>query len=138
LKKITLVNSRTVFIASLVVAPTLILIVYVTGLKEHRSFYLNSLISTPILSIALIGFLTVGLYNGWKVKDTVGRFTLKYKPAKLPDLSGLDSGPDGGDHGIGGIIIAIFLWLVVAIFGTLPLYYVVGFIWLTILSISAI
>ncbi|MFC0775476.1 hypothetical protein [Terrimonas alba] len=121
MKSVRLVNSKTVFISTLIIIPTLILIVYVTGIKEHRSLYLNSLISTTVLSIVLISFLTTGLYNGWKLKDTLGKFNLKYRPpgqADLPDLGGVDLA-DVGDDGIAGILAAILLWIVIALFGSL-------------------
>jgi len=142
LKKIQLINSKTLFISTLVVIPTLVLIVFFSGVEKHRSLYLNSLLSTTVLSIVFIAFLTTGLYNRWKLKDTIGKFNLKYRSSKSPDLSGMDASgfdlPDGGDLGIGGILVAILLWIVIAIFGSVVLYYVGGLLWLTFLSIAAI
>jgi hypothetical protein len=142
LKSIQLINSRTVFISTLIIIPTLILIVYLTGIQEHRSLYLNSLISTTILSVVLISFLTIGLYNGWKLKDTLGKFYLKYQPPKKTDFPDFDLGGfnlgDVGDDGIAGILTAILLWLVIAVFGSIILYYVGGIFWLTVLTITGI
>ena len=119
----------------------LVLIIFFSGLEEHRSLYLNSLISTSILSVVFIGFITTGLYNGWKLKDNIGKFNLRYRLSKPPDLSGIDTGgfdfTDGGE-GIGSILVAIFLWIVIAIIGSLVLFYVGGLLWLTLLCIAAI
>jgi hypothetical protein len=126
----------------LVVIPTLVLIVFITGLDKHRSLYLNSLISATILSIVFIAFITTGLYNGWKLKDTIGKFNLKFRRSKRPDLSNIDAPsldiPDGGEHGIVVILVALLLWIVVAIFGSFILTFVGGLLWLTLLSIAAI
>ena len=142
MKKYKLVNSKTIFIATLVVVPTLIFIVFLSGIRDHRSLYLNSLISTTILSIVFILFITTGLYNGWKLKDTVGRFTLKINFAKPPDLTALEVGglefPDADDESVGAVITAIILWIIIAVFASVVLYYVGGGIWLTLLALAGI
>jgi hypothetical protein len=51
-------------------------------------------------------------------------------------VGGLDF-PDGGEGGIAGILISILLWIVIAIFGSVVLYYVGGLLWLTLLCIAA-
>lgn len=141
LKNLTLINSKTVFVATVIVVPTLILIVFASGINEHRSLYLNSLISTTILSVAFTLFITTGLYNGWKLKDTVGPFKLRINFAKPPDLSGFDGGgldlPDGDVESIGAVLAALLLWVGIAIVGSVLLYYVGGFIWLSLLSLAA-
>lgn len=133
-----LINSHTVFVATLVVIPTLSLIVYLTGLEQHRSLYLNSLLSTTILSIVLIVFLATGLYKGWKLKDTIGELKPKNNLDNVPDIGELGEFhlPDVGE-GIAGIILAILLWIVIAILATVVLYFVTTAVWLTILTLGS-
>ncbi|MGF2413683.1 MAG: hypothetical protein ACQUYJ_15230, partial [Ferruginibacter sp.] len=84
MKRPNLISSKTVFIATLIVVPTLILIIYFTGLEQHRTLYLNSLLSTTIISIVFLIFITTGLYNGWKLKDGIGNFLDKFQLWKKP------------------------------------------------------
>lgn len=134
-----LINSHTVFISTLVVIPTLILIVYLTGLQQHRSLYLNSLVSATIISFVLMVFITTGLYNGWKLKDTIGKLHQKHNLDNLPDVGGFDGFeiPDLSE-GIAGIIIAILLWIVVAILAAVLLYFVTNVVWLSILGVGSV
>ena len=115
----------------------LVLIVYLTGLEQHRSLYLNSLASVTVISIVMIVFITTGLYNGWKLKDSVGKLYSKHKLEKTPDI-GLDnlSSIDGGDD-FGEIIVSILLWIVMAIIATIVFYFVIGIIWLSILVVGS-
>lgn len=136
--RLTLINSKTVFNATLVVIPTLILIVYLSGLHEHRSLYLNSLLSTTILSVVFISFITTGLYNGWKLKHNWEKPEFKLEtPVELPDLSGSASLGDA-DGEILGIIIAIIFWILIAIIGIILLWYLAGILWLTIISLAGL
>ena len=59
--RINLINSKSVFFSTLIVVPTLTLIVYLTGINQHRTLYLNSILSTTILSIVLFLFIFIGL-----------------------------------------------------------------------------
>lgn len=134
-----LINSHTVFLSTLIVVPTLILIVYFTGIEQHRSLYLNSLISTTIISLVMLVFITSGLYNGWKLKDTIGKLKIKHKFEGPPNVEGLDGvGDFGTGDDIGGIIVAILLWIVVAIFASIILYYVAGVLWLSVLAVGSV
>lgn len=136
-----LINARTFFTTSLVVIPTVVLLVYLNGRVAHRSLYLNSMISTTLLSIVLVFFLTMGLYNGWKLKDTVGRFRIRFHSPKIPDITGADSAisfPDGGDEGCIGIVAGIILWIVVAVLGVIILFFLGEIIWVAILSLAAL
>ena len=134
--KLTLVNSKTVFLATLIVIPVVILLVYVSGLHKHRSIYLNSLISTTILSVFFLVFMATGLYKGWKLKDTLGNFTKKITFSKLPDTSGsyefIDL-PDTDAEGIAGVIVSLIIWLVVALLYSLLFWIAGGLIWATIM-----
>ena len=112
-----LVETKDLFIVSLIVIVLTILAVYLWGLGQHHTFFENSVISTTVISIAFFVFITTGLYNGVKLKDNVGRITDKFKrvdavdiPSDLPSVEPIDIG-----EGIAGIIVGILLWIVVAI-----------------------
>ena len=112
-----LVETKDLFIVSLIVIVLTILAVYLWGLGQHHTFFENSVISTTVISIAFFVFITTGLYNGVKLKDNVGRITDKFKrvdavdiPSELPSVEPIDIG-----EGIAGIIVGILLWIVVAI-----------------------
>jgi hypothetical protein len=140
-KNSRLINSETVFYFTLIVAGSIMLIVYITGLVDHRSLYLNSLITTTILSFIFFCFITTGLYKGWKLKDTLGKLTnyfSKLKKPKNPDTGSADF--DIGDigDGIEGCIFAIILWIIVGIFGTIILWAIGAFFWGMILVLAGI
>jgi hypothetical protein len=114
----TLVETKDLFVISLIVVALMILAVYIWGLGQHHTFFEISIISTTIISIAFFLFITIGLYNGIKLKDNVGKITDRFKgidavdvPAELPSV---DPPMDVGE-GIAGIIAGILLWIVVAI-----------------------
>jgi hypothetical protein len=139
-----LINSKTVFISTLIVAPTLTLIVYFTGLKAHRTLYLNSLFSTTILSIVFLAFITTGLYNGWKLKESLGNLLDKFHLWKKPststmDISGLDINlGDVEGEGIAGCIGALFIWIAIGLFGSIIMWWLGAVLWVTILIIAGI
>ena len=112
-----LIESKSVFTISLFVMGLTILAVYFWGLGRHNTFFENSIISTTILSIAFFSFITVGLYNGVKLKDNLGRIVDKFK---MVDTSHLSSNIDSMEpidvgEGLGGIILSILLWILIAI-----------------------
>ncbi len=80
--RINLINSKTVFFSTLIVVPTLTLIVYLTGINQHRTLYLNSII--------LFLFIFIGLYNGWKLKDNLGNIIDNFNKLKKPKVEALD------------------------------------------------
>ncbi|MEO7310101.1 MAG: hypothetical protein ABIX01_06870 [Chitinophagaceae bacterium] len=55
-----LINATPVFIATIIIVPVLSLIIYLLGFHQHRTLYLNSLISTTILSTVFLSFITAG------------------------------------------------------------------------------
>lgn len=115
-KTYRLIESKNVFVISLIVAALTILGVYFWGLGQHNTFFENSIIATTILSIAFFSFITIGLYNGIKLKDNLGLIVDKFKGVETPDISTVDSsGPIDVGDGIAGIVIGILLWIVVAI-----------------------
>jgi hypothetical protein len=140
LKKQNLINSKTVFISTLIVAPVLTLLVYLSGLNAHRSLYLNSLLSTTILSLVFLVFISIGLYKGWKLKKTMGNFLNKFDQWKKPSSSTTDTTffelPTIEGEGIEGCIFSLLVWLILAVFGALIFWLVGAVIWATILLVA--
>ena len=91
--------------------------VYFWGVGKHHTFFENSIISTSILSIAFFLFITIGLFNGMKLKDNLGQIVDSYKVVDTSNIAGdfISSGPIADGDGIGGIILSILLWIVAAI-----------------------
>ncbi len=109
-----LVNAKTVFVITLLVIALTILGVYFWGLGKHHTFFYNSLASTTILSAAFFLFITVGLYQGIKLKDNLGKVTDK---VRLPDSLDLSSAGDAGAlleaaDDVPGIVVGVLLWIV--------------------------
>ncbi len=144
LKKINLINSSTIFFSTLIVAFIISLCVYLTGLHNHRSLYSNSLITTTILTTVLFCFIAVGLYNGWKLKDTLGNFRNYFNKLKKPKDPNYDlSKFDGLEvlevaEGFDGCLLTIFVWVVVGIFGSLILWSIGAFFWGIILFLAGL
>ena len=143
--RINLINSKSVFFSTLIVVPTLTLIVYLTGINQHRTLYLNSILSTTILSIVLFLFIFIGLYNGWKLKDNLGKIINninKLKKPKVEALDGLSSldivGNIGDDETGIGCIFSIISWLIIGIFGAVILWFFGAVFWAIILTIAAL
>jgi len=138
-KHLNLISSRTVFIATIVIIPTLLLIVYLAGLESHRSLYQNSLITTTILAIVFFLFISIGLFKGWKLKDTIGNFRNYFPkaPSKISaDVSGVEM-PEIGE-GIEGCLLSLIIWLLIALFGSIILWLFGAFFWGTILVLAAL
>ena len=142
MKRPNLVNSKTVFIATLIVIPTVTLIIYLTGINERRTLYFNSLISITTLSIVFFVFIATGLYNGWKLKDDVGNFLDKFKLWTKPttttmDISEFDPIYLRGEDSEGWIV-ALLLWIVLGLFGSFIFWWLGAIIWVTILAMAGI
>ncbi len=108
-----LVTTKTVFVISIIVIALTVLSVWLFGLGSHRTLYANSMLSVSILSVTFFLFLFIGLFNGIKLKDDLGKITDKIDLNKLPDLSGVDISFDVLDigDGIEGIILGVFSWI---------------------------
>ena len=124
LKTYRLLETKDVFTISLIVTALTIVGVYFWGLGQHNTFFENSVISTTILSIAFFSFITTGLYNGIKLKDNLGQIIDKFK---IVDTSSFSSGLTSSDpfdvgDGIGGIVLGIILWILMAIVFSVALW----------------
>jgi hypothetical protein len=139
-----LINSKTVFFSSLIVIPTLVLIVFLTGLEKHRSLYLNSLLSTSILSVVFFLFIFIGLYNGWKLKDNLGNVLDNFKRFRNPGVGNMDTlsagdfGADIGDDLGLGCIFSFIAWIVIGLFGAVILWFFGAVFWAIILTVAAL
>ena len=114
-----LITTRTLFTVSIFVIILTVLAIWLFGLGQHRTIFINSILSTTILSTAFFLFLSVGLYKGIKLKDDIGKITDKIKVDDIPILSnGLDfpSEIPGIEEGILGAIFGIILWIIISVF----------------------
>lgn len=136
----TMITSKMVFIITLIVIVCTVLSIWLLGLGQHRTIFKNSILSTSILSGAFFLFLSIGLYNGFKLKDNLGNIVTKSENKKkrfsLKDL-GFDFEPSTlefleGDEGIAGIIIGIISWIVFSILILALLWIFSEFIWVSI------
>ena len=144
MKKLHLVNAFTVFIATIIVVAFILLLVYFTGLENHRSLYKNGLLSTTILALLLFCFISFGLYNGWKLKDTLGNFTKYFSKLKKPgeqsySIEGLDNLEvlDAAES-VEGCLVSVAVWLIVGVFGSIILWAIGAFFWGIILVVAGI
>lgn len=118
-----------------------IICVWISGQGSHRSLFQNSIVSTSILGTAFLLFISLGLYYGIKLKDSIGHVLTKENIKKLsdktPEIGSFDfDGPALGD-GIGGIIVSIIAWLVFSIVLVFLLYFLGVFFWAVILLFAA-
>ncbi len=123
-KTYRLVKTRDVFTISVIVTTLTILCVYFWGLGRHNAFFENSLISTTILSIAFFLFITIGLFNGIKLKDNLGQIIDRFKTVDTSSISSnlTSSEPIEVGEGIGGFILSILLWILMAIVFSIALW----------------
>lgn len=85
-------------------------------------------------------FITLGLFNGVKLKDDLGQITDKIVIDKFPDLSsGLEipsDAPDVGD-GLAGILIGILFWILFSIVLIVFIWIFSGLLWAAVLAFAA-
>ncbi|GAA4371651.1 hypothetical protein [Hymenobacter koreensis] len=107
-----LLPSKRVFFITLAVSTFTVLLVWFIGLRQDWSLFKDSLITLTVLSISFFAFVTVGLWSGVKLQDTLGTIstTERLKKLSLPDsLPSFDSGDFNVDgEGCGAIILAVF------------------------------
>lgn len=138
------IDSKNVFVITLLIIALTILSVWFYGIGTHKTVIENSLLSTSILSLAFFLFITIGLYKGIKLKDTIGKITDQLSTKKASFLKDIDaSGFNGSDFdidtddGIGGIILSIFLWIIATLIISY-LFFILGtIIWFSIVLFIA-
>ncbi|KIA98831.1 hypothetical protein OA93_08075 [Flavobacterium sp. KMS] len=137
-----ILNSKNIFIITLIVISLTILSVWLFGLGNHNSVFENSLLSTTILSLAFFLFISIGLYRGVKIKDNLGKITDRFESKKLDFLrdlaaeGSLSSAPDVGE-GILGALIGLILWFFMAIIISYLFWAFGAIIWISILTFIA-
>ncbi|MFZ2906417.1 MAG: hypothetical protein WAZ98_09455 [Cyclobacteriaceae bacterium] len=122
-----LVESKSVFKISLWVTALTILGVYFWGLGTHHTFFENSLLSTSILAFAFFIFTSIGLYQGIKLKDTLGKITDAPNPVKNADFTpDFSTGPVelnlDIENGCIGALVSFLLWIALAILLSIALW----------------
>lgn len=131
-----IINSRNIFIITLIVIPLIILSVWILGLGLDNSLFKNSLISTTILSLAFFLFISIGLYRGVKIKHNLG--DLEQKNIFFQKNTDIETDiPDIGDE-IFEIIFSIILWLIVSMVASYLLWAFETILWITILNFIGI
>ena len=143
-----LIPAKSLLIIGIITAILTIIIVFFSGLANHRSLFVNSLISTTILSIAFIVFLTYGLFKGLKLKNDFGSLDeqIKFKEfPKLDNLADASSGSDAisvdGDDIISSIVLSVIVnilfWIIASIVLTVVFWFLGSIIWITIILLFA-
>lgn len=135
-------TTKPLFTITLIIITLTVTGIWLFGLGQHRTIYKNSLLSTTILSIAFFIFLTIGLYKGVKLKDTLGKIIDKPKlPKRTETGSGVDfSIIDGAElwgEGLGETIIAFIAWVVIAILVVIFIYFFSAYMYMLILAFIA-
>lgn len=143
MKNRTIINSRTVSLISILVIVITILGIWLFGVGNHNSVFENSILSTSILSIAFFLFISIGLYKGAKLKDTVGKITDGFDSKKIEDFKNFDigngdfGGIDAGDDLFSGIVINILFWVFISILFPYLFWAFSAMFWFTILLFMA-
>jgi hypothetical protein len=131
-----LVKSRTLFLWTLLIVPALVLVVYITGVKDHRPFYVNAIISGSILSALFLVFITFGLYKGWQLKDDFDSISVrinKWRKPKSSEADVTDVPVDVLDEGgIGGVLISILMWILIGMFGAIVIWLIGAIVWIPV------
>ncbi|MCX7709846.1 MAG: DUF2244 domain-containing protein [Clostridia bacterium] len=128
------IDSRFLSIITGIVIGLIFIIVFLVG---HKSALIELQITLSVISGILFIFLFLGLYKGIKIKAkhiTFGSWKFLSKDS-LTDLSGIDVPDIGfpdmvdGIDDIAGVIMAILLWIVVAIVLVAFLFFVANILW---------
>lgn len=136
----TFLNTKNIFLITLIVVLLTILLVWQFDLGKHNSIIENSLLSTIILSSVFFCFLSYGLFKGVKLKDDIGKITDQFDWKKIEELKNFGTSntdvPEVGD-GIVGVIFGVLLWLLISFIISFLFYLFGAFIWMTILIFMA-
>lgn len=111
--------------------------VYITGINYNRSLTSNLYISLGTIATTLFVFLTFTGYKGTKLVDNYPKFQ-NFKPGTIFHGTGMPEfgGVDAGD-GIGGMLLSILLWIVMALVFAVFLIVFEAFFWLSLFVIFA-
>ncbi|UOQ66904.1 hypothetical protein [Hymenobacter volaticus] len=126
--------SKKVFYTTISIATLTSLAVWFIGLRQEWSIFKESLISLTILSTAFLSFITVGLYEGVKLRNDMSNLMDYIKRGPFPE-SFADVGLDLPDvnldagEGCGGVIIALLLWLIAAVVAIFLLWCFAAIAW---------
>jgi len=136
------INSRNIFIITLIVISLTIVSVWIFGLGNHRSLFENSLLSTTILSLAFFLFISIGLYNGVKIKDNLGIITDRCDHKKIDFLKDFiiesdSSSVEESADGFLGIIVSLILWFIMAFIISYLLWAFGAILWISLLTFTA-
>lgn len=131
-----IINSRNVFIITLIVIPLTVLLVWLFGLENQRSLFANSILSTTILSVFFFLFISIGLFNGIKIKNNLG--TLEQENIFFHKNSTIDIDIPEVDGGFAEILISLLLWLIVCIAGSYMLWMFETVAWIVLLNFIGI
>ncbi|WP_299241879.1 hypothetical protein [uncultured Aquimarina sp.] len=116
--RLNYITTKGVFYITLWVIFLTILSVWQFGLGKERTIIENSILSTTILSLVFFLFITIGLYNGIKLKDNLGKITdrLDLGTEDISDVFDVSSSelPDFTD-GIEEMVLGILLWILITI-----------------------
>jgi hypothetical protein len=135
--------SKQAFFTTLFVATLTIAGVWFIGLRQDWSLFKESLVVLSILSVSFLGFLTVGLFNGVKLRDNLGQLTRHIKRFPFPKFdSGLDVPSGGGGHGehaggCGDTLEGVFSWLLIALVAIVLLWVFAAVVWVVLLVFAA-
>jgi hypothetical protein len=134
-------ETKLLSLCTLAVIVLVVLSIWLSGLSYHRSLFKNFVISTSILGGAFFLFISLGLYYGLKLKDNLGKILnkerIKNTADKMPLFDSFEFDPADAGDGIGGIIISIILWFIIAILFTFLFYFFGVFFWIMILLFAA-
>lgn len=118
------VSSKSVVLISLGVCFMTAVFDYFFHFETQHALYENALLVVSILAFVLCVFITLGLYLGVKLKDTIGKLTDNIDIKKLPDFGGgsadISTAMEGVSsiaEGIGGFLFAIVAALVFILIG---------------------
>lgn len=141
MKTHTLINSKIIFIITLIIIVLTVISVWFFGLGTHRTVIENSYLSTSILSFSSFLFISIGLYKGIKLKDNVGRVTDQFDSKKLEKFKGIfgdgvSDVPEVGE-GIAGVLLSIVLWFIAAFVISYLFWFFSAILWITVLVFIA-
>ena len=105
----------------------------------HRAILNNAIISLTVLWISFFLFVTIGLFNGFDVRDDLShKLQIKWRGTGLNlDTYSLSESPfsiDVGD-GLEGVLVSIVLWIVATIVFLLFLILMEFVLWATLLAL---